>query len=201
MASTKRALACSTALASLLLIAISPASAPGKTKTKTFSSGNLGLQIPDPTGHELFPIASDMRIRTKGRIKDVNVSVRITIPDDRDLDLSLVGPTFKFSILKEHGFLNSPEGPDFGAGPAGCAGTATVFDSEAPASILQGLPPYAGSFTPLTSLRGFRGGRLQGRWSLELMDHFQGSIDDLTTGPGVLDCWKMTVRYKPKKRK
>ena len=201
MASAKRGIAFGAALGSLLLIAILPAGAPAKTKTKTFSSGNLGVQIPDPHGPELFPIAPTIRIKTKGRIKDVNVSVRITIPDDRDLELSVVGPTFKGSTLKENGFLNSPKGPDFGTGPAGCTGTPTVFDSEAPGSILEGLPPYAGSFTPVTSLSGFRGGQLRGKWSLEVMDHFAGSIDDTTAAAGALDCWKMTVRYKAKKRK
>jgi hypothetical protein len=78
----------------------------------------------------------------RGRIRDVNVSVRITIPDDRDLELAVFGPTFKGSTLKENGFLNSPKGADFGAGPASCVGTPTVFDSQAETSILDGQPPF-----------------------------------------------------------
>jgi subtilisin-like proprotein convertase family protein len=170
-------------------------------KKKTFSSGNLGLQIPEPVGLESFPITSTIRVKAKGRIKDVNVSVRITIPDDRDLELIVFSPTFKGSNLKENGFLNSPKGPDFGAGPASCSGTPTVFDSQAPISILQGAPPFVGSFAPATPLDGLRGGRLQGKWTLELLDHFPGSIDGTPGSPGILDCWKLTIRYKPAKRK
>jgi subtilisin-like proprotein convertase family protein len=188
-------------LTAALLLSTSEDSAEAKVKKKTFSSGNLGLQIPDPSGIEIFPIDSPIKVKVKGRIKDVNVSVRITIPDDRDLELSVIGPTSKGSLLKENGFLNSPKGPDFGAGPASCAGTPTVFDSQATTSILQGQPPFLGSFSPQTSLNGFRGGRLKGRWALEVLDHFAGSIDGSAGGPGVLDCWKLTVKYKPTKRR
>ena len=121
--------------------------------------------------------------------------------DDRDLELSVVGPTFKGSNLKENGFLNSPKGPDFGAGPASCGGTPTVFDSQAPTSIVQGSPPFLGSFAPLTSLDGLRGGRVQGKWTLELLDHFPGNIDGSAGAPGVLNCWKLTIRYKPAQRR
>jgi subtilisin-like proprotein convertase family protein len=184
----------------VLVVLSMPAEGAG-AKTKTFSSGNLGQQIPDPLGNESFVISSPIRVKAKGRIRDVNVSVRITIPDARDLELMVVGPTFNGATLKENGFLNSPKGPDFGTGPAGCGGTPTVFDSQAPVSIVQGSPPFIGSFSPATSLNTLRGGRLQGKWGLELMDHFPGSIDGTPGGPGVLDCWKLTVRYKPKKRK
>jgi subtilisin-like proprotein convertase family protein len=189
------------ALAAALLLSISTEDVEAKVKKKTFSSGNLGLQIPEPAGVEIFPIDSPIRVKVKGRIKDVNVSVRITVPDDRDLEFSVIGPTFRGSTLKENGFLNSPKGSDFGAGPASCAGTPTVFDSQASTPILQGQPPFLGSFSPVTSLNGFRGGELKGRWALEILDHFQGSIDGTAGSPTVLDCWKLTVKYKPTKRR
>jgi subtilisin-like proprotein convertase family protein len=182
-----------------LLLAISAAGA--EAKVKIFSSGNLSLQIPEPAGVQAFPISSPIRVKAKGKIKDVNVSVRIAIPDDRDLELVVVGPTFKGSNLKGNGFLNSPKGPDFGAGPAGCAGTPTVFDSQATTSILQGQPPFLGPFAPETTLNAFRGGQLKGRWALELLDHFPGNIDGSAGSPGVLNCWKLTIRYKPAKRR
>lgn len=194
----KRTVSLGAALIVVVVLSISAAGADAKVKT--FSSGNLGLQIPEPVGIQAFPISAPIRVKAKGRIKDVNVSVRITIPDDRDLELVVFGPTFKGFNLKDNGFLNSPKGPDFGAGPASCAGTPTVFDSQATTSILQGQPPFLGSFAPVTSLNGFRGGRLKGRWSLELLDHFPGNIDGSAGSPGVLDCWKLTIRYKPTKR-
>jgi hypothetical protein len=193
---------CAVTLAALtVLVVLSMPAGGAGAKTKTFSSGNLGLQIPEPVGVQSFVISSPIRVKAKGRVKDVNVSVRITIPDARDLELTFVGPTSNGATLKENGFLNSPKGPDFGTGPASCGGTPTVFDSQAPVSIVQGSPPFLGSFSPATSLNTLRGGRLQGKWALELMDHFPGSIDGTPGGPSVLDCWKLTIRYKPKKAK
>ncbi|MGH2983982.1 MAG: hypothetical protein ACRDK5_06980 [Solirubrobacterales bacterium] len=178
------------------------ASAKAKLKTKTFSSGNVNLQIPEPVGIQSFFLDSSIQVKARGRIKDVNVAVRVTIPDDRDLEILVTGPTVKGARLKEHAFRNDPKGADFGAGPASCAGMPTVFDSQATTSILQGLPPFLGSFVPSTSLNGLNGGRLQGKWTLNVMDVFRGSVDGPQfTSAGVLNCWKLKIRYKPQRRR
>ncbi len=52
----------------------------------------------------------------------MNVAVRISHPDSRDLSLSVANPAFKGFQLRENGHLNDPKGADFGAGPASCAG-------------------------------------------------------------------------------
>jgi subtilisin-like proprotein convertase family protein len=184
------------------LAALPAGVAEGKVKTKTFSSGNVNLQIPEPVGIQGFSLSSSIRVKPQGRIKDVNVAVRITIPDDRDLEIVVDGPRFNGSRLKEHAFRNDPKGADFGAGPASCAGTPTVFDWQAATSIFQGLPPFLGTFAPATSLNTFNGGRTRGKWTLEVTDVFRGSVD----GPqfasaGVLNCWKLRIRYKPEPRK
>jgi subtilisin-like proprotein convertase family protein len=176
------------------------AAANAKLKTKTFSSGNINRQIPEPVGIQAFPITSSIQVKPRGRIKDVNVAVRVTIPDDRDLEILFQGPTFKGARLKEHAFRNDPKGSDFGAGPASCAGVPTVFDSQATTSIFQGTPPFAGSFVPSTSLNGLNGGQLHGKWTLELLDSFPGNIDGTAGNPGVLNCWKLKVRYKPQRK-
>jgi subtilisin-like proprotein convertase family protein len=174
------------------------AGAKAKLKTKTFSSGNVNLQIPEPVGIQAFSVSSSIRVKPRGRIKDVNVAVRITIPDDRDLEILVNGPRFNGSRLKEHAFRNDPKGADFGAGPAGCAGAPTVFDSQATTSIFQGLPPFLGSFVPATSLNTFNGGRTRGKWTLDVMDVFRGSVDGPQfSSAGVLNCWKLTIRYRP----
>jgi subtilisin-like proprotein convertase family protein len=177
------------------------ADAKPKLRTKTFSSGNVNLQIPEPAGIQAFPISSAIRVKVKGRIKDVNVAVRITIPDDRDLELIVVGPNVNGARLKEHAFRNDPKGADFGTGPASCAGTPTIFDSQAATPILQGLPPFAGSFRPTQSLNTLRGGRVDAKWSLELLDSFPGNIDGTPGAPGVLNCWKLTIRYTPEAKR
>lgn len=174
-----------------------PAGAPAaktKTKTKTFSSGTINRPIPDTIGGVGEEIAPSIRIKVRGRVKDVNVAVRITHPDSRDLSLSVANPAFKGFQLRDNGQLNDPRGGDFGAGSPDCAGTPTVFDTQAPSSILQGTPPFAGPFAPVAPLTGFNGGELRGKWSLFLLDHF-------ATNSGVLNCWKLIVRYRPAPRK
>jgi subtilisin-like proprotein convertase family protein len=184
------------------LVVLPAGVAEGKLKKKTFSSGNVNLPIPEPVGIQSFSLSSSIRVKPQGRIKDVNVAVRITIPDDRDLEILVSGPRFNGSRLKEHAFRNDPKGADFGAGPASCAGTPTVFDRQAATSIFQGLPPFLGTFIPATSLNTFNGGRTRGKWTLDLTDVFRGSVD----GPqfasaGVLNCWKLMIRYKPEPRR
>jgi len=142
------------------------AGAKAKLKTKTFSSGNINRQIPEPLGIQAFPITSSIQVKPRGRVKDVNVAVRVTIPDDRDLEILVQGPTFKGARLKEHAFRNDLKGADFGAGPA-CAGVSTVFDSQATISIFQGLPPFLGSFVPRRPSTGSTADSFtaNGRWS------------------------------------
>jgi subtilisin-like proprotein convertase family protein len=188
------------AVAALACLGPGAAGARGKLKTKTFSSGNINLQIPEPIGIQAFPVTSSIRVKPRGRIKDVNVAVRITIPDDRDLEILVNGPTLKGARLKEHAFRNDPKGADFGAGPASCAGMPTVFDSQATTSIFQGVPPFVGSFVPATPLNALNGGSVRGKWTLELLDSFPGNIDGTPGGPGVLNCWNLKVRYKPQRR-
>jgi subtilisin-like proprotein convertase family protein len=183
---------CGAAIAVLLPAGAVPAMAGAKIKT--FSSGTINRPIPDTVGGVGEEIAPSIRIRVRGRVKDVNVAVRITHPDSRDLSLTVANPNLKGFQLRENGQLNDPKGADFGAGPATCAGTPTLFDTQAPTSILQGTPPFAGSFAPVSPLTGFNGGRLRGKWSLFLLDHF-------ATNAGVLNCWKLIVRYKPQRKK
>jgi hypothetical protein len=69
------------------------AGAKAKLKTKTFSSGNINRQIPEPVGIQAFPITSSIQVKPRGRVKDVNVAVRVTIPDDRSRSWSKGRPS------------------------------------------------------------------------------------------------------------
>ena len=195
----RRALS-SVAACALVAMASLPAAANAKTLKKTFSSGNVNLTIPEPFGIFQPDLDSIIRVKYRGRIRDVDVAVRITIPDDRDLGLS-VDRAGDQGSPPGRGQLNQPKGPDFGAGPTGCGGTPTVFDSQATTPILQGSPPFLGSYVPVNSLNGFNRGRVDGKWRLTVTDQFPGSIDGTPANPGVLNCWKVTVRYKPQGKK
>jgi len=174
------------------------AAAPVAGKTKTFSSGPINRAIPDSSSAVVFFIEDSIKIKKKGRIKDVNVGVRITHPDSRFIHVELgnVGGAPGFASLTTDGFrsLANPKAADFGSGTPDCTGSVTTFDSDAPIPITQGATPYAGAFAPMSTLNVFDRKQLKGKWRLELGDIQPGDA-------GVLNCWQLTVRYKPQKRK
>ena len=174
------------------------ASGQHQTRTKVFSSGTINRPIPDPEGIAGIEIAQNRRVRVRGVIRDVNLAVRITHPDAQSLELGAFHATpngvIEFVNLKERGTLLDPMGADFGTGAEACRGSVfTVFDSQSPTSITDGGPPFAGRFAPLSNLRTFNRSQLRGRWGLELLDTTDGDA-------GVLNCWRIRVRYKPRPR-
>jgi hypothetical protein len=171
-----------------------PAGSPARAKTKTFSSGNINRAIPDQVGTLGVEIAPSFKIERRGKVRDVNVAVRISHPDPRDLEIGAsvipAAGVLREVRLKEIGQLNQPAGADLGAGAPACKGALyTVFDSQAPTSILQGAPPFAGRFAPVEPLSAFNGAQLLGRWYLDLLDTSPGDA-------GVLNCWQVTIRYR-----
>jgi hypothetical protein len=168
-------------------------------KTKVFSSGPVARAIPDPAKGFGAEIGPSIKINARGRVQDVDVAVRISHPEAWQLEIGAShipsGGALTGMVLKEHGSLADPKGPGFGARAAGCEGaTFTVFDSGAPASILQGAPPFAGVFAPIGRLSAFNRTQLRGRWYLDLLDIQEGAA-------GTLDCWQLKVRYKPPREK
>lgn len=165
-------------------------------KTKLFSSGPINMPIPDRTGPISFEVSSNLYVKKRGTIKDVDLAIRITHPDTTDLDLNIFKGLAGGVLLVDHypkdGVAASP---DFGSGAAGCSGAVfTTFDDSAPLSITAGLNPFAGSFRPEQALRDFKGGRMQGKWSL-------GLHDGTPTDAGTLNCWQLLIRYKPLRKK
>jgi len=188
-----RSLAAIVGAAALLAVLVAPTAAAGKVKT--FSSGPINRAIPDPVGGTGFEIAPSIKVQRKGRVKDVNVAVRISHPDARQLEIGASsipsGGVLRFNRLKENGQLNEPAGADFGTGAPACEGAMfTVFDSQAAIPIFGVAPPFAGRFQPATPLSVFNGSQLRGRWYLDLSDVTPG-------GAGILHCWQITVRYRP----
>jgi hypothetical protein len=168
-------------------------------KTRVFSSGPINRPIPDVVGIAGVEIAPSIRVLARGRVRDVNVAVRISHPRARDLDLDashIPGDgVLTGTHLKEHGSLADPLGADFGGGAAACNGASfTVFDSQAPTSILDAAPPFVGTFSPLMSLATFNRTQLRGRWYLDILDTEPGAA-------GTINCWKLKITYKPPKRR
>jgi len=181
-----------------LVAVLGTAANPAAAKVKTFSSGTINRAIPDASGKSSFFVEESIVIKKRGRIKDVNAAVRMTHPDSRfvHMELGNVDGALGFASLTTDGFrsLADPKVANFGAGNPDCTGAMTIFDSDAGIPITQGTPPYAGSFAPMSTLDVFDRKQLKGKWRLELGDIQPGDA-------GVLNCWQITVRYKPQKAK
>jgi subtilisin-like proprotein convertase family protein len=175
------------------VLAAGPAEAT--TKTRTHSSGPVNAVIPDAS----FPAAGaggvgtlthTIAVRRKGKVKDVDVSVRITHAYDRDLELWLMSPTRTIVklVLRRGG-----KGDDFGSGAADCTGTPMVLDDQAPTPVAAGSAPFAGSFAPDQPLSALNGGHAKGAWTLF-------ALDTLPTDAGTLNCWELTIAARAPKR-
>jgi subtilisin-like proprotein convertase family protein len=186
--------AVSVSAAALLAAAIGASGAAAKTKV--FSSGPVNMPIPDAVGNFGTGVSSNITIKKRGTVKDIDVAVRVTHPDTTDLTLDLFrGPHGSALLVEAYPKDGAAQSPDFGAGAPACQGALfTVFDDAAPVSITQGVNPFSGSFRPEQLLRDFKGAPLRGKWSL-------GLLDGTTTDAGTLNCWQLRIRYKPAPRK
>ncbi len=174
-------------LAGALAIAAFATPAGAKTKTKTYSSGDILVPIlddPGPGSPGQFAI-SPIKVKDKGDIKDVNVGVRITHQRDSDLRLYL----FRGETYIQLSSGNGGGGNGYGAGSSNCLGQQTVFDGGAPTFIQFGNPPFAGSFKPEQSLGWLNGLNSKATWRLLVFD----------TQPkqtGSINCWSIRIKRK-----
>jgi hypothetical protein len=182
-----------------LLVAVPAAEARKKVVTKTYEvgvgapSGGLAIPIPDGAGQATQLARSSIHVKglnPRGKIKDVNVGVRIQHPFAKDIEVYLASPRGVINLSHDVGGA----GNNYGAGPASCAGTFTIFDSNTPTRIdTPGLEaPFAGFFAPTESLGLLNGlgdkKATNAAWSLLVED------DDNTHPAGTLACWFLQIR-------
>jgi subtilisin-like proprotein convertase family protein len=186
------------ALALGLVLAAPAAQARKKVVTKTYQvgvgapQGGVPLNIPDGGGAAVQLTRDALAVKglnPRGKIKDVNVGVRITHPFASDLEIYLATPRGVINLSHDVG----GSGNNYGNGFAGCSGGLTTFDSQTPTSIATpGLQaPFVGFFAPQESLSLVNGlgdkKATNATWSLLVMD------DNNMHGTGTLDCYRLTV--------
>ena len=186
------------ALALGLVLAAPAAQARKKVVTKTYEvgvgapQGGVPLNIPDGGGAAVQLTRDALAVKglnPRGKIKDVNVGVRITHPFASDLETYLATPRGVINLSHDVG----GSGNNYGNGFAGCSGGLTTFDSQTPTSIATpGLQaPFVGFFAPQESLGLVNGlgnkKATNATWSLLVMD------DNNMHGTGTLDCYRLTV--------
>jgi hypothetical protein len=198
MIGRKLGLAAIAALALSLVLAAPAAQARKKVITKTYEvgvgspNGGVPIPIPDGAGQMTQLARSPLVFRglnPRGKIKDVNVGVRVQHPFAKDLEIYLATPRGVINLSHDVG----GEGNNYGAGPASCAGTFTIFDSDTPTRIDTPAleAPFAGFFAPMESLDLLNGlgdkKATNATWSLLVED------DDNTHPAGTLECWFLQI--------
>ena len=182
-----------------LLMAVPAASARKKVVTKTYEvgvgapGGGFAIPIPDGAGQATQLARSTIHVKglnPRGKIKHVQVGVRIQHPFAKDIETYLASPRGVINLSHDVG----GDGNNYGSGPASCAGTFTTFDSNTPTRIdTPGLQaPFAGFFAPIESLNQLTGlgdkKATNAAWSLLVED------DDAAHAAGSLSCWYLRIK-------
>ena len=170
------------------LASITVATAVAATKDKTFSSGTISTGVPD----EGVAVRT-LKVKTKGKIKDINASVSLTTTSNQDMTFLLRHPSGKTIHLS-----SGNGGSGNGYGTNGC-GNPVTFDDEAadPVEDTEGVDTlFEGSYQPEQvdtngngGLSELDGKKLNGKWQLVVVDtdEFAG---------GTLRCFKLEAKYK-----
>jgi hypothetical protein len=179
--------------AALCLCVLGASTAEAKLATRSFSSGDINAPLPAgvATGLSVFK----QGVKVKGKIRDVNLSLRLTNPNVNG-DLKHL-----FSLRAPNGTLvglaGERSGAGYGSGASSCAGTATIFDDEATVAWADpgAVAPFNGPHRPTEALSGLDGSSPKGVWDLQVTSNY-GNF-----GSPVLNCWKLTIQYKAEKKK
>ena len=139
----------------------------------SFSSTDTPKSIPDQNA---TGVTSTITVAETASVLDANVTVNITHPFVGDLTLSLTSPANTSVLLEAR------------RGGSGDNFTGTVFDDEASASIVSGVPPYSGSFRPERVLSSVDGASAAGAWKLKATDLGVGDV-------GTIDNWTLNLTY------
>jgi len=168
--------------------------APGadsRVRTRTFTTGDITQAFGATTPPGNFTVGYITVPHSKqGRIKDIDVAVRLDHPVDSEVRLVLEHPTVVNGVTLSQS--NGGDGANYGSGATKCGGVPTVFDDEATTPIAAGVAPFASAFQPQTPLSTFDGEKTKGKWALSAIDESY-----FNTSTGVLYCFALTITYKP----
>ena len=137
----------------------------------TYTSIDTPINIPD---NDTSGISSKINVTQNKLITDLNVTVNITHPWIGDLDLKLISP-YGVSVQLVTG--REDDGDNY---------MNTIFDNDAPDTILSGVAPYTGLFRPQGDLSVLNGLESYGSWTLEVID---GGPEDI----GTINNWSIEV--------
>jgi subtilisin-like proprotein convertase family protein len=157
-------------------------SVTGAGVSKTYSTGNIAVPIPDTASVDI-----PLDVPDEGSILSVSARVRLDHTFDSDLSLFLISPTGTIVELSSN---NGADGDNYGSGTNTCAGTKTTFADAAATSITAGVAPFAGTFKPEQAQGLLASENPQGGWVLRVVDSVAGDV-------GTVGCVQATITRSP----
>lgn len=163
--------------------------------TATGTTGSINSPLPG-----LGNARINLGVGQKGKVTDVNASVRIGHPNDPDLSIVLRAPSGRYVNLATGlgPFTNNSTNDNYGGGATSCSGTQTSFDDQAGSLITSAAPPFAGAFKPEQPLSSLNGSQVRGNWELYVIDTDAATVN---SAQGTLYCASMEISFKPTRAK
>jgi len=155
---------------------------PGTTPPVSYYSyyiNSSGSQCSNSTPRnipDLLIINDTILVSTTGKISEVKVNLNINHPNDGELLIMLRSPNDNTVGLSSYN------------GTGGANYTNTTFDDSASVSIVNGTPPFTGSYRPQNSFAPFINTNLNGPWVLRIFDKTAGN-------QGTLLSWCILFKY------
>ncbi|MCX6165042.1 MAG: M28 family peptidase [Ignavibacteriae bacterium] len=110
-----------------------------------------------------------------GLVTNIKVNLNINHTNDGDIVIMLVSPSSSTTLSQ----YNGTGGQNY---------TNTTFDDSASISIIQGTPPFTGSYKPQSAFSFMLNQQLQGPWVLKIYDNKIGD-------QGTLLSWCLNLKY------
>jgi len=158
------------------------------TNLLQFTTGAVGAPVrfdnSTPLSIPLSGAFSPITVSNISMIGKVTVSLCLTTPEDEVMELYLMSPNGTFVYLA---LTNGGAGANFGSN---CVpdSSRTTFDDAATQSILTGVAPLVGTYSPVTPLSSFNmlsGAEANGVWEL-----YAYSLGGLAS---TLQCWSLFI--------
>jgi Mg-chelatase subunit ChlD/subtilisin-like proprotein convertase family protein len=124
-------------------------------------------------------VDSQLLVNETFRIADIDIQLDLEYTISADLDIDLIAPDGRRIELVRSDLAERVT-----------AYTQTIFDDDAPTSILDGTQPFTGRFQPVGDLFELQGLPANGTWGLDV-------TDDIDNGIGTLKSWSITIVGQP----
>jgi serine protease len=134
---------------------------PSAATTKTYTNSEADSIKPNSLTVSTVTVPA-------GAVRNVEVKLNTTYPDDRDLYVYLISPTGKTIAL------------DYNRGGWSANLDNTVFSDEASTPLADGKAPFSGSYRPEASLGQLAGSKAGGNWRLAIRNYGKdyGTLND-----------------------